>query len=366
MIHSGFDATFGSIELSMVKRGHALFTEFVKSCRERDLSLPWAPSGALMLATTAEELKGLEAVAEAARRNDVAVQMLTPQQVLAAEPHVRPAVMGGLLVPTEWSVDPWMYPALLLSEAVSAGRCEMMSKFRVVRRIRSNRNSTTLFAGDGRRVTVRCVVNCGGLKGDVVEELRCGVGRAPFEVVPRLGRFVVFGDGARPLVSRALLPLPTKKTKGVILFRTVHGQVFIGPTAEDPSDPRLPQAKVQQLLIDAAVGKVPTLPVSVSSVYAGARPSLKGLSDYYITYDASEQWLTVAGVRSTGLTSSVALGEYAVEVLADAHRLVVRKDHPVPTGHAVRAAFQSLVDKGILSVDHRHPISSEGWPRPHL
>ena len=57
-----------------------------------------------------------------------------------------------------------------------------------------------------------------------------------FEIYPRKGEFLVFDPpGGRPL-EQILLPVPTARTKGVLVFPTLDGKVVAGPTAVDQED----------------------------------------------------------------------------------------------------------------------------------
>ena len=85
----------------------------------------------------------------------------------------------------------------------------------------------------GVRVTERLdtlTVNCAGLYADEVARL---YGDDSFEIYPRKGEFFVF-DGIA--LDRILLPPPTRRTKGVLVFPTLDGAVVAGPTAVDQTD----------------------------------------------------------------------------------------------------------------------------------
>ena len=53
---------------------------------------------------------------------------------------------------------------------------------------------------------------------------------------PVAGQLIVFDKLASPLLSSILLPVPTERTKGVLVAPTVYGNVLLGPTAEDIED----------------------------------------------------------------------------------------------------------------------------------
>ena len=86
----------------------------------------------------------------------------------------------------------------------------------------------------GETVRCRVVVNCAGLGADAVAR---AAGDDSFEVYPRKGEFLVFEPPGERL-DRILLPVPAKRTKGVLVFPTIDGKVIAGPTAVDQEDKR--------------------------------------------------------------------------------------------------------------------------------
>ena len=62
------------------------------------------------------------------------------------------------------------------------------------------------------------------------------LGHSDFQVTPRRGELIVFDKLARGLLNHVLLPVPTEKTKGVLVSPTVYGNVLLGPTADDVHD----------------------------------------------------------------------------------------------------------------------------------
>ena len=73
------------------------------------------------------------------------------------------------------------------------------------------------------------IVDCAGLDAHEVARL---FGDDSFAIRPRKGEFLVFDV---PL-DRILLPVPTARTKGVLVFPTVHGGCIAGPSAIDQDE----------------------------------------------------------------------------------------------------------------------------------
>lgn len=390
MIHCGFDCTPGSLEAAMVKRGHSMFRDYLRLKKDHQFVTPppYRRNGALMLATSKEEMYTMthDVLAKALANGVETTLLATRDEVLELEPHVAEDVVGGLHVPLEWSVDPFVYPAMLLQEAVRTGNASFRTRHRVERVAKHAQGDAwhwvLTFAKQPHTtaapspVHARVVINCAGLRGDVVEAMRLDATapqanssssgssavkpKAPFELFPRLGRFVAFDASAAQYVTQhALLPIPTKKTKGVIVFKTVHDRVIVGPTAEDPDEPRQPQKDVEAKLIAEAVRRVPALATCKKEwVYAGSRPALRDRSDYFVEAYEKDQWATIAGVRSTGLTSSIALAELIFDKMDawEGPDAFVRSRQPVVVPHVSRA------EADFLQLVVTHPIAQDAVP----
>jgi glycerol-3-phosphate dehydrogenase len=159
----------------------------------------------------------------------------------------------------------------------------------------------------------RIVVNAAGLFGDRVEALRGVV--AGFTIKPRKGQFIVFDKPASSLVTAIILKVPTERTKGILLTRTVFGNLLLGPTAEDQDDRFHASCDEDTLRAMTAEGTqiVPALAGhTVTATYAGLRPATEH-RDYVLKTDPAAGWITVGGIRSTGLSAALGLGEWAAE-----------------------------------------------------
>lgn len=83
------------------------------------------------------------------------------------------------------------------------------------------------------------VINCAGNFGDHVEQLRAKGTKPSFHITPRKGQFVVYDtreETQQQQVRSLVLPVPTQRTKGVVVFPTIYGHTVVGPTADDQQD----------------------------------------------------------------------------------------------------------------------------------
>ncbi|RHY42652.1 hypothetical protein DYB34_006902 [Aphanomyces astaci] len=114
-----------------------------------------------------------------------------------------------------------------------------------------------------------------------------------------------------------LRPVPTDRTKGVFVFRNLHGLVVVGPTAEDQHsrEDTTNTPDVVATLRAAASQIVPALAACpVVGTYAGLRPATEH-RDYHISADGAHQWVVVGGIRSTGVTASLGIAEYVGQLI---------------------------------------------------
>jgi glycerol-3-phosphate dehydrogenase len=300
LLHTGYDAPKGSLELACVREGYDAYL----SIRER-LNLPLIETSAVMAAwSEAEQARLPELLAHAEANGVEGVVALDRREVLRRIPSISPEVQGAVLIPGEHVIDPWSAPLAYALQAIANGatvhrNCEVTGG-----ELKGGRWCLRTSQGS---VEADVVVNCAGLFGDIVEAI---VRESPFRIAPRKGQFVVFDKSSASLVDTVILPVPTEETKGVLVAPTVFGNVLVGPTAEEQDDRETAavEAATLKMLIRRAVEIVPGLANQpVTATYAGLRPATQ-FKDYQIEALAERQWITVGGIRSTGLTGALGIG----------------------------------------------------------
>jgi glycerol-3-phosphate dehydrogenase len=115
-----------------------------------------------------------------------------------------------------------------------------------------------------------------------------------------------------------LLPIPTERTKGVLVFPTTDGKVIAGPTAVDQEDKRdwsvRPQASEE--ILPKATAMYPALrDAEPIAAYAGLRPAGRGVNYVIGPSRSCAALVNVAAIRSTGLTASLGIGTRVAEIV---------------------------------------------------
>ena len=306
LLHTGFDAPAKSLELQCMQAGYKEYLDI-----RQKLNLPLLETGALVVSWSQEELAALDGIVEKAHANDVIdVKRLSQTELRIREPQISKQALGAILVPGEHVIDPWSAPLAYAHQAMAHGavimrNAEVTSVEQVISEWKIASRAGDVFAGT--------VINATGLFGDRVEAL---AHEPSFTIKPRKGQFVVFDKPAAKLARGIILPVPSDRTKGVVLFRTIFGNLAIGPTAEETQERTNPSTDTATLekLKSRAIEILPALKdIDVSAIYAGLRPATEH-KDYVIEAHKQKNWITVAGIRSTGLTGSLGIAQHVAKL----------------------------------------------------
>ncbi|WP_329126431.1 FAD-dependent oxidoreductase [Streptomyces sp. NBC_01465] len=310
ILHTGFDAVPGSLESRLVREGQQRLAAYAA-----ESGIPVEPVGALLVAWDDEQLAALPALADKAERNGYRdARIIGADEVYRREPHLGPGALAALDVPGESIICPWTTTLAYATQAVRAGvdlhlncRVEGFGRAEELHRLHTARGT----------VRARYLVNAAGLHSDTVDR---ALGHHDFTVTPRRGQLLVFDKFARELVHHILLPVPTALGKGVLVAPTVYGNVLLGPTAENRDDRTATHTTAEGIALLREKGRriVPALlDEEVTTVYAGLRAATEH-DDFQIHAHPEQRYVTVGGIRSTGLTASMAIAAYVTELLAGA------------------------------------------------
>ena len=304
ILHTGFDAPPGSLEHACMQAG---YREYL-AIRER-LGLPLLESGAMVLAWDAAQAETLPGIIETAHGNGVEdVRLLSRAEILAREPELSPAVQAGVLVPGECLIDPWSAPLAYALQAIAAG-AEIRRNIEVLGGAFSG-GRWGLRTSEGT-LEAAAIVNCAGLFGDRLEAAL--LGEAAFTIKPRKGQFVVFDKPAARLLRHIILPVPTERTKGIVVTPTIFGNVLVGPTAQEQesrTDASTDHATLEMLKAKGEEILPGLARVDVTAIYAGIRPAT-AQKQYCVRHEADRNYIGLSGIRSTGLTAALGLALHA-------------------------------------------------------
>ncbi len=294
ILHTGFDSVPGELETELILRSAALRDSVLEA-----FDLPLVRCGALLRPRDDDERAAVRELAANAAGNGVRVALDED---------------GSLSVPGEAIGDPVAYTEALASAAKRHG-AELHTSVRVAR-VKRDGEQLLVESDGGEEIRCRVVVNCAGLYADEVARL---AGDDSFEIYPRKGEFLVFEPPGEPL-EEIRLPVPSKRTKGVLVFPTVDGKVVAGPTAVDGDDKTdwtvRPEARDE--IVPKAAELLPQLEgAEPIAAYAGLRPAGRGVNYLIGASHECPGLVNVAAIRSTGVTASLGIAEHVTGIVGE-------------------------------------------------
>ena len=303
ILHAGFDAPTGSLKAITNVRGNKLYHELEK---ELDLDIKW--TGSLVAATTDEEMETLQELLKRGHANGVeGLQILSKEEVLEQEPNLT-TVKGALWAPSAGVCWPFG-AAIAFAECAVQNGAEVIRDCRVLGFVKEDGKIVGVETSKGT-IAAKYVVNAAGVYA----------GDDTFTITPRKGEYILFDKTAcSSLVYGVVFPTPTKKSKGILVCTTTHGNTFIGPNANemDSKEDLSVTAEGMNEIMTSARKLIPNLPMGAAiTQFAGLR-AVSSTGDFILgASDKVENLYNAAGMQSPGLTAAPAVGEMIAAEIA--------------------------------------------------
>ena len=296
ILHTGFDSAPGELETDLILRSAKIRPAIMEA-----LEIPVLKCGAVLTPKSQSDQATVYALASNAAANGVEVSIRESD--------------GALEVPGEWVTDPVAYTQALAASAITAGVIFVTDT--KIGTVTKTPQGVQAISADGRQFDATYAVNAAGLFAD---EIARAAGDDSFSIYPRKGEFFVFEPEAGSNLDHVILPVPTKRTKGVLVFPSLDGKIIAGPTAYDQTDKSdwSVRDEASAEILKKAYGQYPELEgLNPEASYAGLRPAGDGCNYLIRASSTIDRLINVAAIRSTGLSASLGIGEYVAEILAD-------------------------------------------------
>lgn len=326
IIHSGYNAKEGTLKARLNKIANPMFDQI---CEELDV--PFKRIGSLLIAFHEE---GMKKVIERYRRgllsNIKDIRILSKEQILKLEPHISSDVIGGLYAPSTGIICPWELTIALAENAVQNGvTLKLESRVEDIKKIGDGYEIVTA----KEKIRAKYIINCAGLFADEINNM---VSAPAFKIVPKRGQYYVLDKSDGDLIKHVVFQAQKKSIKGVIITPTVHGNLLIGPSADEIDDKTDLNTTMDQLHIIRTNAKWTSeiIPFDKTiKTFAGLRPKLElyvkneqtdeievddSFGDFIIEESKDTKgFINVAGIKSPGLTASPAIAGYVIDILKD-------------------------------------------------
>lgn len=308
IVHAGYDAKPGSKKAELNLRGNALMENLSKQ-----LDFPFRRNGSLVLCFEEGDREQLQELLERGRKNGVeGLRIVEGEELLGLEPNLSPKAAAALYAPTGGIVCPFG-----LTVALAENACINGVEFYLnteVQKIAKSEDGYRLETTEGV-FSGRVVINAAGVHADTFHNM---VSRQKLHITPRKGEYCLFDKTVGDYVSHTVFQLPTKYGKGILVTPTVHGNLLVGPTAEDVEDREGVNTTASGLadVLQKGALSVRNIPAGkMITSFAGLRAHEDG-GDFIIgEAEDAKGFIDVAGIESPGLTCAPAIGEYVADIV---------------------------------------------------
>lgn len=310
IVHAGFDAKPGSLKAKLNVLGNEKMEQISK-----ELDFPFKRNGSLVVTFEENGLEVLEKLKKQGEDNGVkGLEILTKEEVKAKEPHISDEVKAALYAPTGGIVCPFHLTMALAENAAENGVEFFLNT--TVEEIIKNTDGYTIKTDKGSYET-KTVVNAAGVYADAFHNM---VSEKKINIIARKGEYCLMDKEAGDYVKSTIFQLPGIYGKGVLVTPTVHGNLLVGPTAEDVFDKEAihTTAEAMENLLDRGGKSVENLPVrQIITSFAGLRAHEE--QGDFILGEAEDAagFFDAAGVESPGLSCAPALGEYIARLVSE-------------------------------------------------
>ena len=319
IIHAGFDPPLKSVMAKYNVSGNRMYKNL---CTELDV--PYENNGALVVAFSEDELRNIKELYKRGKTVGVPdLKILNRDETLKREPNLNNKIFGALYAKSSSIICPFQYTVALFENGILNG-----GKLRLNEEVVKIDNINSEFFVHTRTKSVfktKFIVNAAGIYADKIHNM---VLPEEFSIKARLGEYIIFNKDQGKLFNSTIFQCPSVKGKGVLVSKTVHGNLFIGPSATDIACKDCVSTTETGLKYIKKMAKKTSRKINFKSSlrnYAGIR-AIPSTDDFIIkNYKKLVNFIDVAGIKSPGLTCAPAIAKDVLLILKDAGLKLIEK-----------------------------------------
>lgn len=347
-IHAGFDAKPGTLMAELNVEGNRLVREWSKL-----LDFPFKENGALVICADPSERHGLDVLLDQAKKNGVeGVRIIERDEALKMEPNLTDKTVAALYAPTSGITCPFNF-CIAMAENANMNGVDFRFETEVID-IKKEEGGYLLNTNKGE-IHTKCVVNAAGVYADKFHNM---VSENKIHITARKGEYLLMDKACGNLFSATVFELPGKMGKGILTAPTIHGNLYIGPTAYDVEDKQSTDTTQNyiDLLTERASNNLSKVKLPMNKVitsFAGLRAHEDHKEFIVREVEDSEGFFDAAGIESPGLTSSPAIGVRMAGLVSAKYNLK-KKDDFIETRKGF-TRFHELSDEQKAELIKKNP-----------
>ena len=315
IVHGGYSDKPGTLKAKLCVQGNRMYEQLNK-----ELNFGYRETGSLVLAFRDEDLGKLEQLYEYGISNGVGgLEIIDGDKAREMEPYLSKEVKSALYCANAGVTSPYEFVIAAAENAIANGvELKLKTKVLGIEKIDHYFKLTT----NKEEIYGRYIINAAGSYSDKVSSM---AGIDDFHITPRRGQYVLLDKEQNYLAKTVIFQVPTELGKGILVTTTYHGNLMIGPNAEDIDDKEDVSTTEEALekIVDAARMSVPDFNMKKAiTSFSGNRP-FANQKDWLIEESRVQGFINLVGIDSPGLTASPAIALRVVEIIKNAGAVLV-------------------------------------------
>ncbi len=346
IIHAGYDPKPGTLMARLNVEGNAMAEQLCK-----DLSVPFARIGSLVLAFSEEEEATIRMLYDRGVANGVpGLRIIDAAEIRDMEPQVSKEARAALYAPSAGIITPWEYTLAFAETAVRNGAKLVLNA--PVTGIRALSDGGYKLATPKGNFEAAYVINAAGVHSGEIHEM---VAAKTFTVMPNRGEYYVMDKAECFRANHVLFQCPNQDGKGVLVTPTMDHNLLVGPNAVgvEDGDRVNNTAEGMAFVREKASKSVPGINYrNAIRNFAGIRANTD--KDEFQISIAADRFIDLAGIKSPGLSSAPAIALEAVRLLNQCGFAPDKKAHPITTREKKR--FRYMNDEERREAIRENPL----------
>ena len=324
VIHAGIYYPEGSLKAKLCVEGNRLLYQI---CEEN--GIPYKPIGKLIVASSEEQVNGLEGLLENGRRNGTRdLRIISSKEVQKLEPHIR--CRAALFAPSSGIVD--SHGLMRYFEATAKNNNARIAYGCEVRTIEKTPGGYQVGIqdtdGEVFSFVTRILVNSAGLEsGNIAALAGIDIDEAGYRIHYCKGEYFRVGGGKHKLTHRLIYPFPPQP--GFVGIHTVpdlQGMMKLGPHdyfvegidyTVDETHKELFYESVRSFL---PFIELQDLEPDMSGIHPKIQKAGEPIKDFVIVHEENKGLpglIDLIGIESPGLTCSPAIGKLVESMIEE-------------------------------------------------
>lgn len=312
IVHAGYDALPGTLKAKLNVAGNAMMEELAEK-----LDFPFQRRGSYVICMEEAGRERLQELYDRGVKNGVkGLEIVSGDEARKREPNLSQEVLCALYAPTAGIVCPF-HLNYALAENAAVNGVEFFLNTEVTDIVYQKEEAESYFQifSKEQMFEARVIVNAAGVYADTIHNMVAG---EKLHITPRRGEYCLLDKAAGNTVKSTIFQLPSSLGKGVLVTPTVHGNLLVGPTAEDVDGKEEVNTTGEGLskVWEQGSRSVCSLnPKQVITSFAGLRAH-GDRGDFIIeALPENPAFFDVAGIESPGLSAAPAIGTYVADMV---------------------------------------------------